>query len=652
MLTNKKIYLLFFCVLILFVSVLTTLQQQYVQAEETTTLTEQTNSPISYADQTGLFLSMDEEGNIQYVEPEIPEQTVDTVLPEEKDSSTTFDVKVENEDGEVEEIDKLSSMEDAQMLVDMMQMSSKLRAISTEEESTDATQQDISIYTDDRLRSTTAPSVVVFSYYKNTTSYYEDGTGIAGYTHAAYAADGAYLGTSGSKVKFVLAGVTGWVDAGNVDIVPYNDSLNLSHYKVTNGKLYHYISTNVYGSGPSSAQYMGKAPSYLKENTKYFSYDGHYFYTSYASMINDYKTKSVGNSVNPNSVFYNYYQYLSQRSQTSFTADEINTRIETALKNYNNGSVSKLKNQGSNMIAAEKYGVNASLVLGLAANESAWGMSSIAQKKNNLFGLNAVDTSPGTSADTFASPEVCINDFAKNWVSLGYANPEDWRYYGSHYGDKQSGMNVKYASDPYWGEKAAAQSYYLEDQTGKADSKKYTIAVSNDTYTMVYKEADTSSKLLYTTSDGSNRTIYDFPVIVLDTITNAEGTWYKVKSDAILKSDRTGINRDNTGLYDHTNNYVYIKSSSKFPIIFKASNMNNVGGNNTTNNNPNSGEQVLLGDVNEDGKITPADYVRIKNHIMKKTQLTGKALKAADMNQDGKITPADYVRVKNKIMDK
>ena len=125
-----------------------------------------------------------------------------------------------------------------------------------------------------------------------------------------------------------------------------------------------------------------------------------------------------------------------------------------------------------------------------------------------------------------------------------------------------------------------------------------------------------------------------------------------MKSDAILKSDRTGINRDNTGLYDHTNNYVYIKSSSKFPIIFKASNMNNVGGNDTTNNNPNLGEQVLLGDVNEDGKITPADYVRIKNHIMKKTQLTGKALKAADMNQDGKITPADYVRVKNKIMDK
>lgn len=647
MLANKKIYILFISVLVLFFSVFTSMQHQYVQAEETTTSTEQTNTPISYADQTGLFLSMDEEGNIEYVEPEIPEQTVDTVLPEEKDSSITFDVKMENEDGEVEEIEQFSSMEDAQMMVDIMQMGSKLRSISNEEEDT-TVNQDISIYTDDRLRSTTTPSVVVFSYYKNTTDYYEDGTGIAGYTHAAYAADGAYLGTSGSKVKFVLAGVTGWVDAGYVDIVPYNNQLNLSHYKVTNGKLYHYISTNVYGSGPSSAQYMGKAPSYLKENTKYFSYDGHYFYTSYASMINDYKNKTVGNAVNSNSVFYSYYQYLSQRSQTSFTADELNARIDSALTNYENGSVSKLKNQGSNILEAEKYGVNASLVLGLAANESAWGMSRIAQAKNNLFGLNAVDSSPGTSADTFASPQVCINDFAKNWVSLGYANPEDWRYFGSHYGDKQSGMNVKYASDPYWGEKAAAQSYYLEDQTGKKDSTKYTIAVSNDTYAMVYKEADTSSKILYTTSDGSNRTIYDFPVIVLDTITNSQGTWYKVKSDAVLKSDRNGINRDYTGLYDHKNNYVYIKSSNNFPIVFKASNTNSNG---NTGGNQNSSEKVLLGDVNGDGKITPADYVRIKNHIMNKTKLTGDALKAADMNADGKITPADYVRVKNKIME-
>lgn len=37
---------------------------------------------------------------------------------------------------------------------------------------------------------------------------------------------------------------------------------------------------------------------------------------------------------------------------------------------------------------------------------------------------------------------------------------------------------------------------------------------------------------------------------------------------------------------------------------------------------------------------------------MKKTSLEGKALQAADMNQDGSITPADYVKIKNTIMGK
>ena len=60
---------------------------------------------------------------------------------------------------------------------------------------------------------------------------------------------------------------------------------------------------------------------------------------------------------------------------------------------------------------------------------------------------------------------------------------------------------------------------------------------------------------------------------------------------------------------------------------------------------------VVLGDVNGDGKITPADYVRIKNDIMETTPLEGIYKIGADVNRDGKITPADYVRVKNHIMD-
>lgn len=60
---------------------------------------------------------------------------------------------------------------------------------------------------------------------------------------------------------------------------------------------------------------------------------------------------------------------------------------------------------------------------------------------------------------------------------------------------------------------------------------------------------------------------------------------------------------------------------------------------------------VKLGDVSGDGKVTPADYVRIKNHIMETNKLEGNYILGADVNGDGNITPADYVRVKNHIMN-
>ncbi len=62
---------------------------------------------------------------------------------------------------------------------------------------------------------------------------------------------------------------------------------------------------------------------------------------------------------------------------------------------------------------------------------------------------------------------------------------------------------------------------------------------------------------------------------------------------------------------------------------------------------------VLLGDVDADGEIAPMDYIKIKNHIMNTTLITGKYLKlAADANGDSNIDPLDYVRVKNYIMEK
>ena len=59
---------------------------------------------------------------------------------------------------------------------------------------------------------------------------------------------------------------------------------------------------------------------------------------------------------------------------------------------------------------------------------------------------------------------------------------------------------------------------------------------------------------------------------------------------------------------------------------------------------------IMLGDVNGDGNVTPADYVKVKNHIMGTSVLSNVNKSAADVNGDGQITPADYVKIKNHIM--
>ena len=70
-----------------------------------------------------------------------------------------------------------------------------------------------------------------------------------------------------------------------------------------------------------------------------------------------------------------------------------------------------------------------------------------------MFGLNPFDTSRGQRAITFSSVDVCIKDFAETYMSKQYLRA-GWAYYhGGFLGDKASGINVSYASDPYWGEK-------------------------------------------------------------------------------------------------------------------------------------------------------------------------------------------------------
>ena len=318
-------------------------------------------------------------------------------------------------------------------------------------------------------RSADAVLVVNFNTGKGTTTEYSGD----GYTSGSYGADAAYLGTDkNGDIRFMLAGVTATVDKDLVELVRYSSVAdNVSYYKVSGGKLYHYISQNLKKS-PASTINNGPAPSYLSEGVKYYSYDGHYFYDDYNVMSADYRNGSNGASaVNAGNAFYNYFQFLDMNKSTAYSADELNSILNTAMSNAGKDpSVSKLAGTGNSFVTYQnQYSVNALLSLGIAINESGWGTSSIAKNKNNLFGLNAVDTSPGQSANYFASVDDCIREFMDKWMARGYLKDGNWKNYGEFLGNKDSGINVKYASDPYWGEKAAAHAWNLDTIGGSRD---------------------------------------------------------------------------------------------------------------------------------------------------------------------------------------
>ena len=409
-----------------------------------------------------------------------------------------------------------------------------------------------------RLRVVSTANMVNFncSSAGTTTEFVDYYTGQAGYISKASAADAAFLGYENGKVKFMISGVTGLVDPSKVEVLTQG-TYYASNYEVnSSGNLYHYISNNVNATGnQGNSNYVGKGPSYLTKGKEYYSYDGHYFYENYNTMITDYKNNVRTNSVNPSTPYYNYFQYLPMRSKTNYTAQE----LTTYLNNKANSSTSKLNNTGDMFIKYQnKYGVNALMAASFAALESGWGKSSIAQNKNNLFGMNATDANPSEDAKKYSSVEACIEDFASNWMSKKYLNGTYTSLFrGGYFGDKGSGIFGKYSSDPYEGEKCASIAENMDASISGKDKNYYTIGVkdvagTSRTNLNVRQSSNISSTVLYTTIKNPS---YAFIVRKK----TPENEFYEIQSDSVLNSNRTAVST--SAEYNYDSDYAYVSSN-------------------------------------------------------------------------------------------
>ena len=423
------------------------------------------------------------------------------------------------------------------------------------------------------------------------TNYTEYKTGFSGYTNGMYGADALYLGSENGKIKFMISGVIGLVNSGEVQVIDMNQASSVSYYTVSNGRLIHKITTNITKSTYASSLDNGPAPKYLQEGGTYYSYDGHYFYTreNFSKMIEDYNGSTRNNAINFAEPYYNYFQYLPLRSKTAYTTDQLNSVLSSKIA----GRTSAMNNVADTFLSYQnQYGVNALIAIGVAANESGWGTSNIAKTKNNLFGLNAVDVSPGQSANTYSSIDSCVKTFMETYMSKRYLNPNAGVYAGGYLGNKASGMNVKYASDPYWGEKNANIVWLIDKTYSNSEYANYTIAVKDTigtehTNLSVRKEASASSTRINTTKKYSNQSF-----IVLG---NQNG-FYKVQSDGVLNSERSEIS--DSGNYNYDNMYAYV-SGSYVKIVLKGKNENN--GNSQEISVPDSVKDILEYEGNVQG---------------------------------------------------
>jgi len=241
--------------------------------------------------------------------------------------------------------------------------------------------------------------------------------------------------SASGRIPVQVAGLVGYVNPSQVQAV--NSSTTFIPDYVSDGKyVYHRYSkySSIKVAYHNSSMQVGKS---------YYSADGINF--------GSFKLEHP-------------FQFSNLKSKTNYTAADIN-KLYTLM----GASNSMLAGKGAAFKAAEqKYGVNALYLVAHSALESAWGRSNIAKAKNNFFGIAAYDSSPYTSATRFDNVDAGILGAAR-WINEKYLSNSSFPARGAYLGNKVSGMNINYATAPYWGESIASIMFDANDRLGNKD---------------------------------------------------------------------------------------------------------------------------------------------------------------------------------------
>lgn len=232
------------------------------------------------------------------------------------------------------------------------------------------------------------------------------------------------------RLAITISGLSGYMKTEDLQALDASKDF-IPYYESDGHRFYHYVAQNA--SIPVAAHL-----SYMEVGKKYYSADGLHF--DGFNLENSFLFKDLTEA-------------------TNYSAEDLDKVF--SLLNINN---SLLENKGATFKEAEEhYHINALYLLAHSALESDWGRSKIAKDKNNFFGITAYDTTPYLSAKTFDDVDKGILGASK-WIKENYIDRGR-----TFLGNKASGMNVEYASDPYWGEKIASVMMKINEKLGGKD---------------------------------------------------------------------------------------------------------------------------------------------------------------------------------------
>ena len=232
------------------------------------------------------------------------------------------------------------------------------------------------------------------------------------------------------RLAITISGLSGYMKTEDLQALDASKDF-IPYYESDGHRFYHYVAQNA--SIPVASHL-----SDMEVGKKYYSADGLHF--------------DGFNLENP-------FLFKELTEATNYSAEDLDKVF--SLLNINN---SLLENKGATFKEAEEhYHINALYLLAHSALESDWGRSKIAKDKNNFFGITAYDTTPYLSAKKFDDVDKGILGATK-WIKENYIDRGR-----TFLGNKASGMNVEYASDPYWGEKIASVMMKINEKLGGKD---------------------------------------------------------------------------------------------------------------------------------------------------------------------------------------